>query len=86
MLLDADYNGGVRTLTFQAGSTSATTSISTVDDDIQEGVERFTAELFNPQNGLSVGLSSTATIDITDNDGKKNTERNRRKKSIIITC
>ncbi len=57
-------------LTFPAGQTSATASIPTEDDSIQEGPESFTAELFNPQGGLTVGPSNTATVDITDNDGE----------------
>lgn len=66
-----DYTGGVQTFTFPVGASSATVSIPIQDDQNNELTERFTAELFNPQ-GATIGPSSTATVDITDNDGKAN--------------
>jgi len=38
-------------------------------DTIDEVTERFTTQLINPQ-GATVGSSDTATVDITDNNGK----------------
>lgn len=64
-----DYTGGEQTLTFKIGALSASISIPIEDDKINELTERFTAQLFNPQ-GMTIGPSNTATVDITDNDGK----------------
>lgn len=66
----ADYETLTQTLTFLAGSTSASISVTSLGDVTQEGSESFTATLTNPTNGLSVGPRDRATVDIIDDDGK----------------
>ena len=61
-----------QTVTFPAGQTSQTVPVSTLDDSLSEGLERFGASLSSPNgNGLpfSVGSQNTATVDIVDNEG-----------------
>ena len=63
-----------RTVTFPAGQTSQTVTVSTQDDSLSEGQETFGASLSSPNgNGLSfsVGNQDMATVDIVDNDGRK---------------
>ena len=59
-----------QTLTFSMGQTTASVSVTTVEDVVQEGTEQFTATLTNPTSGLQVGPSGTATVNIADNDGR----------------
>ena len=59
-----------QTLTFSMGQTTASVSVMTVEDVVQEGTEQFTATLTNPTSGLQVGPSGTATVNISDNDGR----------------
>ena len=50
--------------------------MSTVDDGVTEGPETFTANLFNPTNGLTLGEADTiATINIQEILGKQNMPR-----------
>ena len=59
-----------RTLTFPAESVTASATVTTREDDTQEGPESFTAILSDPTNGLSLGTTTSAIVDITDDDGK----------------
>jgi uncharacterized repeat protein (TIGR01451 family) len=61
-----DYATSVGTLRFAAGEISKTISIPVVDDNFAEGNESFTLILGNP-TGATLGLTTTATITITDN-------------------
>ena len=62
-----DYAHANGTLTIPAGNSSATISVSLVDDAVTEGSETFTVSLSNP-GGATLGNSS-AVGTITDNDG-----------------
>ena len=62
-----DYNSVSSTITFQVGVTSATVTVSTVDDGISESFETFQALLENSTNGLAIGGQDTAIINIEDN-------------------
>jgi uncharacterized delta-60 repeat protein len=62
-----DYAPRSGTLQFVAGEISKTISIPIVDDELVEGTERFSLGLSNPVGG-NLGLFSTATISITDNE------------------
>ncbi|MDA0811575.1 MAG: PQQ-dependent sugar dehydrogenase, partial [Verrucomicrobia bacterium] len=62
----ADFQHTTGTLTFQAGSTSATIQIPVVDDLIYETAETFTLQLSNA-SGATLGTAS-ATGTIIDND------------------
>ena len=71
---NGDYTPVTRTVTFPAGQTSQTVTVSTLDDSFPEGTETFGASLSSPNgNGLtfSLGSQDTATVDIVDNDGKE---------------
>ena len=67
---DGDYVTLTRTLTFPAESVTASATVTTREDDTQEGPESFTATLSDPTNGLSLGTTTSATVDIIDDDGK----------------
>ena len=61
-----------QTVTFPAGQTSQTVTVSTLEDLLSERLETFGASLSFPNgNGLSfsVGSQDVATVDIVDNDG-----------------
>jgi uncharacterized repeat protein (TIGR01451 family) len=62
-----DYATTIGTLQFAAGETSKTISIPIVDDALVEGNETFSLTLSNPQ-GATLGITSSATITIQDND------------------
>ena len=57
-------------LTFTvAGDVIQFVDITIRDDDFIEGPENFTVALFSPSSLLALGLVSTTTITILDNDG-----------------
>lgn len=62
-----DYTTTIGTLQFVPGETSKTISIPIVDDAYAEGNESFSITLSHPM-GASLGLTSSATITIIDND------------------
>ena len=63
----SDYTETSGTLTFTAGQTTKTISVSTVDDDAQESDERFTVTLRNPDGATLDDHTGEGTI--RDNDG-----------------
>ena len=62
----ADYAGTSGTLTFQAGETAKTFTVTTVADTQTEGSQSVSMTLSNPTNGLGLGAQSTATLWILD--------------------
>ena len=69
---NGDYTAVTQTVTFPAGQTSQTVTVSALDDSLAEGPESFGASLSSPNgNGLafSVGSQDMATVNIVDNDG-----------------
>ena len=62
----SDYTTKTGTLTFLAGQTTTTVSVSTVDDDAQEETEAFTVALSNPTGATLDDDTGTGTI--TDDD------------------
>jgi len=62
-----DYLNSAGALTFAAGETSKSFSVSIVDDSYAEGDETFTVSL-NNVSVAALGVPSTASITITDND------------------
>ena len=62
-----DFNTAGGTLRFAAGEASKTIQLSIVNDGYVEGNESFTLTLSNP-SGMTLGPTSTATINIVDND------------------
>ena len=67
----SDYTAVFQALTFAAGTVRQTVSVPIINDNTNENGERFTAQLSNVQ-GASLGPTSTATIDIEDDDRKHN--------------
>jgi len=63
----SDFTTASGTLTFLAGETSKTFSVSTTDDALFEGVENFSANLSNPSGSATIG-TGTALATINDND------------------
>lgn len=63
-----DYDAAVQTLTFAEGETSKTLGVTIHDDSEAEELEAFGVTLFNPTGGASIGLLSTASVSIVDND------------------
>ncbi len=62
-----DYTPNSSTLTIPSGQTSATISISIINDNAIEGSENFTVSLKTPTNA-ELGSPSTATVTIVDDD------------------
>lgn len=64
-----DYVGIVgQVVNFPNGVTSGTVSVSTTDDAVFKGNRTFTATLSAPSNGATIGVNSTHTVTITDNE------------------
>jgi hypothetical protein len=66
---ESDYVTFSETITFFAGQSEGSVSISTIEDPALEQLEDFTALLTNPSEGLTVGAEDTARIDIMDDEG-----------------
>ena len=65
----SDYTAVSTVVTILAGETEATIVVATIDDNIAEQLESFSALLSGPSEGLSLGTQTDATISIVDNDG-----------------
>lgn len=63
----ADYTAAAGTLTFAAGITSQTITLTLKPDTVVEGPESFTLVLGSPTGGL-LGAISTETVNIVDED------------------
>jgi len=63
-----DYGSQLGTLTFGAGETSKTFSITILDDNLVEGDETVNLTLSVPTGGAVLGNPSTATLTIHDDD------------------
>jgi hypothetical protein len=63
-----DYTIAAGTLAFAAGETSKSFDVLLVDDNYVEGSETLNLMLSNPTGGAVLGLPSSATLTITDND------------------
>ena len=66
---DDDFTALSETLTFTAGETQKTVTVTTHDDDLDEADETFTLRLSNA-TGATLPAHPTATGTILDNDGK----------------
>ncbi|HEV2904171.1 MAG TPA: CHRD domain-containing protein, partial [Pyrinomonadaceae bacterium] len=64
----ADYSSSNGTISFAAGETVKTFSISISDDLFIEGSETITVTLTNPSSGTFLGSPNTATLTISDDD------------------
>ena len=64
----SDYTAGSGTLTFAAGETEKTVSVSVLDDSIDEGHETFTFTLSNASGGNAWLKDATATGTIENSD------------------
>jgi uncharacterized delta-60 repeat protein len=63
-----DYNSQIGTLTFAAGETSKTFSITILDDAVVESDETVNLSLSLPTGGATLGTPSTATLTIVNED------------------
>lgn len=66
--INTDYSPVDTTLTFTAGDTVETFTVSPVDDAIAEGVEHVNVVLSNATGGAIIGSPSTAAVNISDNE------------------
>ena len=72
----SDYAAGPYSVTFPAGSTTATVTIPIVEDNVYEGMvgpEEFTATISTANTGvpgISAGDDDTATVSIVDKEGE----------------
>jgi len=64
----SDYSLSPGTLTFAAGQTSKTFTISLIDDDLVEASETVLLTLSNPTGGATLGNTDAATVNISSND------------------
>jgi hypothetical protein len=69
----SDYTGKSGTLSFAAGQTTRTFTVSITDDGIDEPSETVSLALTSPSNA-TLGTPSTATLAINDNDGQPTVE------------
>ncbi|MBK7801800.1 MAG: VCBS repeat-containing protein [Chloracidobacterium sp.] len=63
-----DYTLSDTTITIPNGQTSGTVTFTIQDDATFEGPETATLTISNPTSGISLGATTTQTIDIADND------------------
>ncbi len=64
----SDYTLSGTQITFEDGETSATSTLTIVDDSDKEGNETLTIQLANPSSGIELGNAVSGEITITDND------------------
>ena len=67
-----DYNFASGTIVFNAGETQKQISVQLINDNLIESTENFFVDLTNPSNA-SLSSSSTATVNIADDDGGTST-------------
>ena len=63
----SDYTAASGTLTFSAGDTSKTLTVSITDDSVDESNETFTVGLSSPSNA-TLGSTDSSTVTIEDDD------------------
>jgi len=63
-----DYNNTTTTVSFSAGETSKTVSVSILDDNFYEGNELVNLSLSNPSSEASLGTLTSSTLTIQDNE------------------
>ena len=64
----SDYTSVANTLSFADGELSQSFFIPIIDDATYEGDEQFSARLLNVTGGAAIGVPSTTTITITEDD------------------
>ena len=68
---DADYDALSGSVTIAAGELSATIDVAVIDDSVHEATETLTIQIDSIDSGdddITIGLSDTATVTITDDD------------------
>ncbi|QEL20120.1 choice-of-anchor R domain-containing protein [Limnoglobus roseus] len=68
-----DYTGLPTTVTFADGATTATFTVTIIDDTTVEGSETATFSLGTPTGSATLGTQATATLTIADNDSTATT-------------
>lgn len=63
-----DYTTTIGTLRFEAGETQKTFAVLLTDDGFAESTETVNLSLSNPTGGAQIGILSTATLNISDNE------------------
>jgi hypothetical protein len=66
--MGVDYVNTGGTVNFADGQTSQTFTVQICDDAVFEGNETFNVTLSMPTGGASIGMQSSATVTITDNE------------------
>ena len=64
----ADYVQSAGDLNFIDGQLGATITVPIIDDSLAEGDETFTITLSNPTGGAVLGVQSSASVTIDDNE------------------
>jgi hypothetical protein len=64
----ADFVSIPATITILSGQTSGTATFNVADDVLIESTETATFTISNPSAGITLGVTTTATVNITDND------------------
>ncbi|PKQ63072.1 hypothetical protein BZG02_09905 [Labilibaculum filiforme] len=64
-----DYSLSANQFTFVAGESTASASLTILDDADVEGTESMMVSITNPSAGIQLGTSVSATLSIADNDG-----------------
>ena len=66
---EADYSGVPLSVTFTAGQTRRTFTVTATDDSVEDGGERVRLGFRTLPVGFELGARRTATVALTDNDG-----------------
>lgn len=74
----SDYQSTSGTLTFLAGETTKTFSVSILNDNVEESTETFMVSLASPSGGATLGSPSATTVSITDDDDSNETRHHNR--------
>jgi len=64
----ADFVSIPVSITILSGQTSGTATFNVFDDSLVEGTESATFTISNPTAGITLGTTTSATVNITDND------------------
>jgi hypothetical protein len=64
-----NFTGGTQTLIFAAGQTSQTVTLPILDDHVVTARLQASLTLTNPTGGATLGVPSTAVLNISDTDG-----------------
>ena len=84
---DTDYNTGPYSVTFPAGRTNASLTLTIIDDNVVEVNENFTLSIDQSSlpNNVAIGNHSQTTVTILDDDCKLSYSVDKTKHYLYLT-